>query len=252
MKQIFTHRRTCVTLSFLCVFSSGYIKAQDNCSTAVLLPSSTACTNTTGTVVGASYGGDLPVTCGTPRYDVWYKFVAQTASPVITLSSIGVNFTNPKIQLLSGTCGSFSNVACSILSGSNQVINATGLTIGATYYVRVFSTATSGSAPSSSGGFSICVKDPAPSTIETSRAYINVSKGTTGGTVDYSIRWNFAPRLSSRATLPTASLSWIRFTTVKAFASCRALFVCAPTKEKFTRLIPMPWTATPVIAIKTD
>ncbi|HEY0042233.1 MAG TPA: T9SS type A sorting domain-containing protein [Flavisolibacter sp.] len=186
--------------------------AQGNaCATAPLLNSATTCINTTGTVVGSTYGSDLPITCGTPRYDVWYRFVAQATSTTITMSGIGANFTNPRLQLLGGACGALSNIACSVASGTSQVINATGLTIGTTYYIRVFSTNTSGTAPTSNGGFSICLRDPAPSTIETSRSYINVSKGTVGGTVDYLdtleirstlvIKNNFADSLSFRDTL---------------------------------------------------
>lgn len=158
--------------------------AQSNiCGSAVLLTPGTTCTNTSGTVISSTYSSDLPISCGTPRYDVWYKFVATNTSPTITMSGIGANFTNPKLQLLSGSCGSFTSLFCSVTSGTSQVIDASGLTIGATYYIRVFSTAISGSAPSSAGGFSICIVDA--SKIETSRSYINVSKGTTGGTIDY-------------------------------------------------------------------
>ncbi|HVF80858.1 MAG TPA: T9SS type A sorting domain-containing protein [Flavisolibacter sp.] len=172
-----------IGISFILAVSA---KAQSNlCAGATLITSSTGCINTTGTVVGSSYSTDLPTSCGQPQYDVWYKFIAQTASPTITMSSIGANFTNPKLQLLSGACASFTSLFCSVTSGSTQVISATGLTPGVTYYIRVFSTATSGSAPSSAGGFSICLTDPAASKIETSRSYINISKGTTGGTVDY-------------------------------------------------------------------
>lgn len=163
----------------------GGLQAQNTCGSAPLLTSSTACINTSGTVVGSTYGSDLPISCGTPRYDVWYRFVAQAAYTTVTLSGIGANFTNPKLQLLSGGCAGLAGVACSYASGSNQVISASGLTVGDTYFIRVFSTNTSGSAPSSAGGFSICVQHPAASNIETSRAYINVSKGSTGGTVDY-------------------------------------------------------------------
>lgn len=199
------------TLAAWWVFLPGTTLAQNTCAGAATLTSATTCVNTTGTVAGSTYGSDLPITCGTPRYDVWYRFVAQTTNPTITLSGIGANFTNPKMQLLSGACGGLSNVVCSITSGSTQVISATGLVVGDTYLIRVFSTNTTGSAPPTNGGFSICVRDPAASNIETSRSYINVSKGATGGTVDYLdtleirstvvIKSNFADSLSFRDTL---------------------------------------------------
>jgi hypothetical protein len=125
------------------------------------------------------------------------------------MSAIGANFTNPALQLLSGACGGFTSLFCSVTSGTSQVINASGLTIGVTYYIRVFSTNTLGSAPTSAGGFSICIVDG--SKIETSRSYINITKGSTGGTVDYLdtleirstfvVKNNFADSLSFLDTL---------------------------------------------------
>lgn len=194
----------------ICASLSNAVKAQSNtCGGATLISTGTTCANTTGTVVGSTYGGDLPITCALPRYDVWYRFVATSTSATVTMSSIGANFTNPRLQLLSGACGSFTNLFCSSTSGSTEVIHASGLVIGATYYIRVFSSIATGSAPASNGGFSICVTEA--SKIETSRSYINLSKGTVGGTVDYLdtleirstfvVRSNFADSLSFRDTL---------------------------------------------------
>ncbi|HEX8314037.1 MAG TPA: hypothetical protein VF609_03545, partial [Flavisolibacter sp.] len=213
MKRNSTHHLFIYTPVVLLVFClPASMQAQSNtCTGATLITSNTTCVNTSGTVIASTYGGDLPTTCGVPRYDVWYRFVAQTASPTITMSSIGANFTNPEIQLLSGTCTSFTHVSCSVTSGASQVISATGLTVGATYYIRVLSTSAAGPAPTSAGGFQLCVRDPAASNIETSRSYINVSKGNIGGTVDHLdtleirstlvIKNNFADSLSFRDTL---------------------------------------------------
>jgi hypothetical protein len=213
MKRNSTHHLPAYTIIFLLGYlCPGYVQAQSNtCASATLLNSGTSCVNTTGTVVGSTYTNDVSTSCGTPRYDVWYRFTAQTANTTITMSSIGGNFTNPRLQLLSGACGAFTSLACSTPSGTSQVINAAGLTVGTTYYIQVFSTSTTGSAPTSNGGFSICIRNPAPSTIETSRSYINISKGNIGGTVDYLdtleirstlvIKNNFADSLSFRDTL---------------------------------------------------
>jgi hypothetical protein len=184
--------------------------AQSNtCGGATLITPGTTCSNTTGTIVGSTYAADPYSSCGTPRYDVWYRFVAASTSTSITMSGIGASFTNPKLQLLSGACGGFTSLFCSVTSGTSQVVHATGLTIGVTYYIRVFSTNPSGSAPGSNGGFSICLVNA--SRVETSRSYINVTKGITGGTVDYLdtleirstlvIKNNFADSLSFRDTL---------------------------------------------------
>ncbi|MFT3935164.1 MAG: T9SS type A sorting domain-containing protein [Chitinophagaceae bacterium] len=130
----------------------------DECANAVTLTSGSSCTNTAGTVGSANYASaDGATACsGTDRYDVWYKFVAQRTNPTIALTSVGSNFLNARIQLLSGSCGSFTSVGCS----SSASYTPTGLTVGATYYVRVYSTSTP--LPSINADFNICITDPAP------------------------------------------------------------------------------------------
>jgi hypothetical protein len=132
--------------------------ANDNCAGAVTLTSATACSNVTGSTYGATLAaltinGDCAVT---PQYDVWYRFTAQTTNPTITLSNIGVNFTNPAMELLSNNCGgTFTTIMCGTTS-----IAANFLTPNTVYYIRVYSTA--GSVPTGYSGsaFDICVVDP--------------------------------------------------------------------------------------------
>ncbi|MEP7377572.1 MAG: T9SS type A sorting domain-containing protein [Chitinophagaceae bacterium] len=125
------------------------VPANDLCAGAVLLTSSGACVNTRGTLAGSTYTVISPLGCGiASRNDVWYRFVAQTTSPTITLSSTPAN---PRLQLFSGVCGTLTSVACGTTS-----IAATGLTIGNTYYIRVYTD------PNVYGYFDICVTDPPP------------------------------------------------------------------------------------------
>ena len=127
--------------------------SDDDCSGAITLVPGVACTNTAGNVAGATLSAGIPLPiCGTPLYDVWYKFVATSTVESITLSGLGANFINPGIQVLSGACGSLSTVTCA----TGTAVTAPSLTIGNTYYVRVYST----SPPTSlNGNFSICVVD---------------------------------------------------------------------------------------------
>lgn len=123
--------------------------ANDLCAGAILLTSGATCVNTTGTLTGATYTVIPTLGCGIGnRNDVWYRFVALSTNPTITLSSTPAN---PRLQLFSGTCASLSSLACGTTS-----ITASGLTIGNTYYVRVYSD------PNTTGTFDICVTDPAP------------------------------------------------------------------------------------------
>ncbi|MGZ8523158.1 MAG: hypothetical protein ACXWV1_01960 [Chitinophagaceae bacterium] len=128
--------------------------ANDLCSGAITLNSG-ACPGAlmAGTLMGSSYTTIPTIGCGiADRNDVWYSFVAQTTNPTITLSAAPAN---ARLQLFSGTCAALTSVACGNLS-----IVAAGLTIGDTYYIRVY---TDPNFPGSSGTFNICITDPAPS-----------------------------------------------------------------------------------------
>jgi hypothetical protein len=127
--------------------------ANDDCSGAISLTPGSSCTTTTGTLNLATATSGLPAGCesaGT-HYDVWYKFVAAQASQTISISSLGSNFTNPELQVYSGSCP--PSTLTSLNCGTSTVI-VTGLTTGATYYVRVSNV---GSAVTTNGGFNICV-----------------------------------------------------------------------------------------------
>jgi hypothetical protein len=131
--------------------------SNDNCSGATALTSSTSCSNTASTVANASASTGFPAGCasGGTHYDVWYSFTAVSATHTVTISSQGTNFTNPEIQLYSGSsCGSLSSITC-----GTTTLTSSSLSIGSTYYVRVSNI---GSSPASNGGFNICVTHPTP------------------------------------------------------------------------------------------
>ena len=172
----------------ICVTHTGI--ANDVCSNAVLLTSGSTCVNTAGTLVGSSYTVIPTIGCGVAsRNDVWYKFVAQTTKPTITLSSTPAN---PRIQLFSGSCGALTSVSCSVAG----TLVTSGLTVGNTYYVRVYTD------PNASGTFNICITDPAmASTVDYSKSYVNLTKSTNGGSVEpgdlLEIRATFVVRTNS-------------------------------------------------------
>ncbi len=130
--------------------------ANDECSAAPLLSSGSSCSPVSGTLEYAAITSGSPGGCGgTPQYDVWYRFVAEVTNPTITLGSVGTSVNSPRIQVFSGTCGALTSVACNLAP-----LTPTGLVVGATYYLRVFSV--SGPIPTSNGGFTICITNPAP------------------------------------------------------------------------------------------
>lgn len=164
----------------ICVTSPG-ITAGDECTSAISLVSNTGCISTSATLVGATASGGVPTGCATAgtHYDVWFSFVAVKASETITFKkNTPSNISNPELQLFSGACGTLTSLQCGTTS-----IAATGLTVGATYYVRA--SQVGGSTLITRGNFDICVTHTAtaPATVDYSKSYVNITKGTGGGTV---------------------------------------------------------------------
>lgn len=129
--------------------------ANNDCGSSVLLTSSTTCSPTLGNVYPAT---NSTVTITAPNCavsffdDVWYRFVAQTTNPTITVTP-SAGFVNPRIQLLSNDCGgTFTSLFCS----TSGTLDADFLVPGTTYYLRVYSTTNI----TAGAWFDICVTDP--------------------------------------------------------------------------------------------
>lgn len=92
-----------------------------------------------GTILGATPSAEPVGTCtGVPNDDVWFQFVANNDSQLISLSNFaGADPTTTDLDfaVYDGTCGAFTELACS----DDEFENVGGLTIGNTYYIRVFS-----------------------------------------------------------------------------------------------------------------
>lgn len=132
--------------------------ANDECATAVTLtvnPDLNCGTVTAGYTLGATDSGTDPSPCyGNADDDVWFKFVATATTHKISLlniSSVGstAGDTDTYFQVFSGGCGALSSILCS--DPPSGVV--TGLNVGETYWVRVYSYYGAGSNQS----FNICV-----------------------------------------------------------------------------------------------
>ena len=142
----------------------GNANAPDNdtCANAVELTSATTCNNTPGTVDDATPTNSLAAAAcdnysGTPAAeDVFYSFVAARTEHTITVTPSGT--LDAIVSLYEGTsCNALSEIDCVDTPGGNGVttiLNATGLTIGRTYWIRIYDY---GSVPPSDGDFNICV-----------------------------------------------------------------------------------------------
>lgn len=129
--------------------------ANDNCSGAVSLtvnPTNACTVSTSGTTAGATQSQSG--CAGNADDDVWYSFVATATSHVVRVTP--TTLSDAVIQVFSGACGSLVSLDCedSTVGLNEEASTLTGLTIGATYIVRVYSWGTG------SGSFSVCVTTP--------------------------------------------------------------------------------------------
>ncbi len=130
--------------------------SNDECvnATPLTVNPNLVCTSVTaGTVLCASASSEANSCYGTADDDVWFSFVATSTSHTISLLNVAGSTTDMYHSVYSGTCGSLTNLKCSDADEST----ATGLTIGATYYVRVY---TYGSTSGQTTTFNVCVKTP--------------------------------------------------------------------------------------------
>lgn len=136
--------------------------ANDDCANAVMLTANTGATCATpvsGTTLGATESMPAGACSGTPNDDVWYSFVATGTTHIVTLSNV-VSVGNPTatdmyFQVMSGACGSTTSLLCS----DPNTGTVTGLTVGNTYYIRVY---TYSSTQTAAATFDICVTSPPP------------------------------------------------------------------------------------------
>ena len=139
--------------------------ANNNCANAALINTDSACVTGTSSLTGQTLssatadGGAIASSCtAINSEDVWYKFVAKTQFPTITISNLGSSWgTRLKIQLLSGTCGSFTEIACANNTLTLTPALTTPLTPGNTYYIRIYKNNTG--VVTGTWGFDICVTD---------------------------------------------------------------------------------------------
>ena len=150
-------------ITFSAVACTGTTPANDDCDGAVSLVPSPVCSPVAGDCAGATIsGGSNPgPSCGgsDASDDVWYSFVATaTDHSIVVDPSAGYDAV---VELRDGTCASSSTLACrdEVAAGGEEQLDASGLTIGTTYFVRVYDWLAG--APLTTT-FTICILGPTP------------------------------------------------------------------------------------------
>ena len=128
--------------------------ANDNCSDAISVTANADgnCTNfVSGTLFGATQSPEANPCTGTADDDVWFSFTALSTDHAVSFS----NIVGPTTFLSHGVyegpdCNNLTNLYCST---DNESI-ANGLTVGSTYYIRVF---TFNNVPFQDVTFDLCI-----------------------------------------------------------------------------------------------
>ena len=133
--------------------------ANDECTGAIPLtvnPNNLCGSTTSGTVVDATSSAQANGCGGTADDDVWYSFVATSTIHIVSLLNIAGSSIDMYHSVYSGTCGS---IGAAIVCSDPNSSTLTGLTIGNTYFVRVYTfTGTSGQTST----FDVCIGTPPP------------------------------------------------------------------------------------------
>jgi hypothetical protein len=128
----------------------------DNCSNAISLTPGLTCVPTSGSVAGMTQTIAAGVCGGTADDDIWYSFVATATSHEVILDAA----FDAVLEVRSGACTGV-NVACAdnnFTTGIEQ-LSLTGLSIGTTYFVRIWSWS---GVVQATPTFTICVSAPPP------------------------------------------------------------------------------------------
>lgn len=131
----------------------------DECVNATSLtvnPNMSCGTVTAGTVSCASASAQGNTCFGTDDDDVWYSFVATNTTHYVNLLNLAGSTTDMYIAVYGGTCGALS---APLVCSDPESATVTGLTVGNTYYVRVYTWTSIGGQTST---FNICIGSPPP------------------------------------------------------------------------------------------
>ncbi|MES1218450.1 MAG: PQQ-dependent sugar dehydrogenase [Bacteroidota bacterium] len=186
-----------------------------------------------GTLIpGCSTGADLQDAlnasptgaCGSATasttYSVWYKFTAGASSQSITLSGLGsgggasLSTATTYIEAFSGTCGSLT--AISTCQNVASALNLTGLTIGNSYYVRIYVTSNPSANPPKRA-FTILLSGPASNDNCSNAVTLTPSATCTNVSGNLSNATSSSPGITSTCSGTPGADVWYSFVAPSAF-----------------------------------
>src|ERR1700741_1299335 len=161
--------------------------AGDNPCTATALTVGTSCTYSTYTMAGSTNTGagiaPAPTCAFYSGPDVWFSVVVPPSGTLIIDSQTG-GMTDGGMAIYTGICsGTLTQIACDDDNSNNGLMPAitqTGLTPGATVYIRFWQYG------GGTGSFGICVSQPGSPNNQDCAAAIPVCQSTYSNPASYS------------------------------------------------------------------
>lgn len=225
--------------------NGGTPPANDNCSNAISLSSNTACNFTSGTVLNATASGLAKPSCdgfSNPNmWDVWYKFTAVASSQTVTVdpsTSVG----DPVVSAYSSCSGSPIGCADVSAEGGTENLALSGLTVGNTYYVRIYDYGSS-EPTGSDANFQVCVTGTAATptiTVSTTSlsSFGNIAVGQNSASKSYTVSGS---NLSANLTIQAPTGFRISLSSTSGFTSSLTLTPSGgsvPTTTIYARFSP--------------
>lgn len=177
--------------------------ANDDCSGAISLTPNASCTYTSYTNVNATDSGIPDPSCSSyGGGDVWFSVTVPVSGEITVETSNNGGLSDTAMALYSGSCGSLTEIDCDDDSGSGtmSLINATGLSIGSTVYIRVFDYQ-----GNNEGTFDICVTTPTPCTAPTNKptnlTFNNITSSSIDGSFSATTADEYLVVVSTSSTL---------------------------------------------------
>ncbi len=208
-----------IPIFFCCFELNAQAASNDECTGAIILPineNSSCDTTRSGSTGNCTESFPNCISSGFPAKDAWYKFVATSTVHRVTVNP--TNGNNFAFQIYSESCTALISIACvnsSNNTGEPDVTVLQNLTIGSTYYIRVWDYY---GGSSNGNTFKICINTS--SDLLNNDNCINAqevipSSTTTYGTIVTS--HNFGATQSMPGCFGTAEDDvWFKFTAINA------------------------------------
>ncbi|MBW8360171.1 MAG: fibronectin type III domain-containing protein [Weeksellaceae bacterium] len=209
--------------------------ANDDCVNAIsLVPSSTGTCTTpvSGSTASASASTGTAPTCSATGIndDVWYSFTATSTTHLVNVT-YSDNAT--ATQVYSGTCGSLTALACNSTAYGNSNVLLSTLTVGQTYYVRVYSAVATAATTSN---FQICITTPVIPTNDTCATAIAIApNGTVSGNNALATA-DTLPASTCGSASPTATYNGVWYTVTSQVSGPVTISACGTQFDAYLRV----------------